>query len=55
MRTLTLLFVFALFSSARLAVVAPNPPIPDCTPLVDFLEDELMALTHTAVLVRRDD
>ena len=25
-----------------------DSPIPDCTPLVDFLEDELMALTHTA-------
>lgn len=48
MRTLTLLFVFALFSSGSLVASIPTPPVPDCTPLVEFLEDELMALTHTA-------
>ena len=48
MRTLMLLFVSVLYFSVICAASASTPPVPDCSPLVEFLEDELMALTHTA-------
>ena len=48
MRFLALLLACPLVSSGTPAVPSPNPPVPDCTPLIEFLEDEVMALSHTA-------
>ena len=48
MRFLALLLACPLVSFGASVVPSPNPPVPDCTPLIEFLEDEVMALSHTA-------
>ena len=45
MRFVTLAF---LTSCSLTALSMPDPPVVDCASMIDFLEDEVMALSHTA-------
>ena len=43
-------FLVSLFASCSLSVMSmEDPPLVDCSSMLDFLEEEVMALSHTAV------